>query len=381
MKNLNTKLFLNRVYLHKLTFFLLALIIMTASICIVKTTEAEEIAHSKYYSTEQITLPDGKILEKSIINGPPTPPPGIERATLSSLPEPNKAAGLNTISDVPAFTWCFGCSATSAAMIAGYYDRHGYSNMYTGPANNGKMPLNNNTYWTTWVDSYGGTRNRCPLSATQNGVDGRVTRGHVDDYWLGIDNAGPDPFVTNGWTEHTLGECTADYMGTNQAPDPMNNVDGSTTFFYWTEGSSADGDKITAAQIFSFGATYYNSSGMYGIKEFYESRGYTVVEAYNQKIYPYLAHTTGFTYAQYKAEIDAGRPVLINVTGHTMIGIGYDDSSSNLMYIHDTWDHLTHTMIWGGDYSGMTHYAVTIVVLEESNENGAMPWMNLLLLN
>ena len=48
-----------------------------------------------------------------------------------------------------------------------------------------------------------------------------------------------------------------------------------------------------------------------------------------------------------------------------MVGIGYDDAT-NLMYIHDTWDYSTHTMTWGGSYSGMDHYAVTIVNLEES---------------
>jgi len=31
---------------------------------------------------------------------------------------------------VPTSTWTYGCSATSAGMIFGYYDRHGYSNMY-----------------------------------------------------------------------------------------------------------------------------------------------------------------------------------------------------------------------------------------------------------
>jgi len=63
------------------------------------------------------------------------------------------------------------------------------------------------------------------------------------------------------------------------------------------------------------------------------------------------------------AEIDAGRPVMINVVGHTMVGVGYDNTSSNLMYIHDTWDYNTYTMIWGSSYAGMQHRAVSIVTL------------------
>ncbi len=112
-----------------------------------------------------------------------------------------------------------------------------------------------------------------------------------------------------------------------------------------------------------FGIDIYD--GGYGVKLFYESRGYTVTDMYNQYIIEYGA-TYGFTYDQYKAEIDAGRPVMIHVAGHTMVGFGYDDSA-NLMYIHDTWDYNTYTMTWGGRYpdpvSGMQHYGVTIVQL------------------
>ncbi|MCK5154382.1 MAG: C39 family peptidase [Spirochaetales bacterium] len=354
-----------------------AFIVIINSFFIVQTIQAEEIKHSKYFVTEQITLSSGNILEKSVISGPPTPPVGFERTTMATLPEPNKAVGINIISDVPAFTWCFGCSPTAAAMIAGYYDRNGYSDMYTGPTNNGKMPLNNDTYWTTWTDSGGDLRCRNPLSATQNGLDGRTERGHVDDYWIELGNNSPDPFVKNGWTEHTPGECTADFMGTNQVSPPMKNKDGATTFWHYSNGK-----KITAKMLYNLGQTYYKDSGLFGIIKFFKSRGYDVIEAYNQYIHPYGNNTHGFTYEQYKAEIDAGRPVLFNLTGHTMVGTGYNDSSGNIMYIHDTWDHSTHTMTWGGSYSGMTQFAVTIVILEESNEQNriARPWIDLLLL-
>ena len=106
----------------------------------------------------------------------------------------------------------------------------------------------------------------------------------------------------------------------------------------------------------------HTQDGGYGVKLFYESRGYTVTDMFNQYILGYASPTLGFTYDQYKAEIDAGRPVMIHVEGHTMVGFGYDDATS-LMYIHDTWDYSDHTMTWGGSYSGMQHYAVTIVQL------------------
>jgi hypothetical protein len=100
-----------------------------------------------------------------------------------------------------------------------------------------------------------------------------------------------------------------------------------------------------------------------GLKNFMNPEGIQSLTRITN-IYIEQGLTYGFTYDQYKAEIDAGRPVMIHVEGHTMVGLGYDDAT-NLMYIHDTWDYSTHTMTWGGTYSGMQHYAVTIVQMAE----------------
>ena len=314
---------------------------------------------SEHYRVRPVTLADGTSIDEVVINGPPTPPLGYERAT-AELPEPNPEAGLNVLSDVPAFDWSFGCSATSAAMIAGYYDRTGYANIYAGPTNGGVMPMNNSV-WPDWVDLHGDTRHQCPLSATHNGLDGRTTLGHVDDYWIYYGQPGPDPWDEN-WAEHTLGDCTGDFMRTNQwvwvSPPDSFNTDGGTTFYYYTDGAPTPAGVLEDA-----GPPSSYDGGAVGLKLFYESRGYTVDTAYNQYIYGYKGNTQGFTYAQYKAEIDAGRPVMIHVIGHTMVGFGYDDAS-NLMYIHDTWDYNTYTMTWGGTYHSMLHYGVTIAQLQ-----------------
>jgi hypothetical protein len=312
---------------------------------------------SEYYSVHTVVL-GGKSIDEIIISGPPTPPPAYER-TAVELPEPNPAMGLNVLSNVPAFDWSFGCSATSAAMIAGYYDRTGYGNMYAGPTNGGVMPLDNSS-WSDWVDSHGDTRHQCPLSATHNGLDGRATNGHVDDYWIAYGSTAQDPFIGN-WAEHSYGDCTGDYMKTNQYN--YGNNDGATTFYNYTNG----------APLYDYEMEGYgidDIDGGYGLKLFYESRGYTVTSMYNQYI-DALGLTYGFSYAQYKAEIDAGRPVMVHLEGHTVVGLGYDDATTDLMYIHDTWDYSTHTMTWGGSYSGMDHMGVTIVHLQSL---GAQTW-------
>jgi len=307
---------------------------------------------SPYFARGTATV-EGVTIGKVTIGGPPEPPTGFFRMTEDSV-EPHLEIGINILSNVPAFNWSFGCSATSAAMIAGYYDRTAFPNMYTGPTNGGIMPIDNNT-WPDWHD---GTawRHQCPLSATHSGLDGRAANGHVDDYWVSYGDPGPDPFDGN-WPEHTYSDCTADFMKTNQAA--YGNTDGATAF--WLD---PNGTKYTGTDV---------DDGGYGLQLFYESRGYSVVDRYNRVILGYdwdgsgssfSPATQGATFEDYKAEIDAGRPVMIHLEGHTIVGVGYDDST-NTVYIHDTWDYSTHTMTWGGTYSGMKQLGVTIVTLAE----------------
>lgn len=328
--------------------FLLTLLV-TLSLSETENTLSAELLE-KYFQKEVVIMKGGIELDKIIISGPPTPPLNLTRTVVKSSDiESETDAGILT--SIPAFNWSFGCSATTAAMIAGYYDRTAYSNVYTGPTNGGVMPLDNSA-WPDWIDESGATRHQCPLSATHDGLDGRTTRGHVDDYWVQYDDTGADPFVTNGWTEHTYGSCTGDYMKTNQ--DAYGNSDGSTAFYYYTDSATP----LTMTDMETH--DIHNEDGGYGFKLFIESRGYTVTEMYNQNIDAVVSG--GFSFAQYKAEIDAGNPVFIHVTGHTMAGVGYD-TTDNTVYIHDTWDYDVHSMTWGGSYEGMTHEHVTVIHL------------------
>ena len=143
------------------------------------------------------------------------------------------------------------------------------------------------------------------------------------------------------------------------------NTDGSTNFFNFSSPPNAA--QFTCAMMPGYtysGFTIDQLDGTYGRKLFYEARGYTVTTCYNQMTDNTV--TGGFSFAQFKAEIDAGRPVMINLytapNGHTIVGVGYDDST-NTAYIHDTWDYLTHSMTWGGSYSGMAMQSVSIVNL------------------
>jgi hypothetical protein len=305
-----------------------------------------------YFRVNTLSLANGAAIDEVTISGPPAPPPGFQlERQAAALPRPDLAAGINVLT-VPAFNWVFGCSAVSGAMVAGYYDRSGWPNIYVGPTNGGVMPLNNSS-WPTWSDG-SRTYPNCPLIASKNGVDGRTSRGSIDDYWVQYGSATSDPYLRNGWTPHTWGAAIGDYMKTSQSA--FDNTDGSTTFYNYTSSSSRLTCDVMAAQNLP--------DGTLGRKLFYQARGYTVTDCYNQKTDNTISG--GFSFAQFKAEIDAGRPVFLNLEGHSVVGVGYDDAT-NLVYIHDTWDYHNHTMTWGASYSGMGLMSVSIVNLSAAN--------------
>ena len=311
-----------------------------------KLVTSTEIVN-EYYTVKYLTLPDGTKLVENIIKGPPTPPGGyaVEQASVVD-PIPVRATKLST---VPAFRWVFGCSAVSGAMVAGYYDRNGYPNIYTGPTDGGVIPLvepalGDPDYWGTWSDIEPTTYPNNPLIASHQGLDGRTTRGSIDDYWVSYLSGVQDPYITNSWTQHTWGDAIGDYMKTSQSA--YSNVDGSTSFYGYPNSAT----KLTCSAMAILGISQYD--GTYGRKLFYEARGYTVTDCYAQVTDNKKAG--GFSLANFKTEIDAGHPVFLNLTGHSVVGVGYDPSPSTTIYIHDTWDNSEHSMTWGETYSSPT---------------------------
>ncbi len=305
---------------------------------------------SPYYSVEHLTTPDGLQLTGSIINGPSHPLPEFQAEREASM---TTIAPEGSLANFPSYDWVFGCSAVSGAMIAAWYDRGSYPNLYSGPTNGGVMPLTD-TGWSTWSDGFETYPNN-PLVASHNGLDGRSTKGSIDDYWVSYGSGAQDPYVTGGWTQHTWGDAIGDYMKTSQLS--YGNSDGSTTF--WTYDTLPD--KLTCAAMASGGIS--SKDGTYGRKLFYEARGYTVTDCYNQRT---DNNGGGFTLANYKAEIDAGHPVMLNLAGHTIVGYGYSDTT---VYIRDTWDNdpsETYTMPWGGSYGNppMALLSVSVVHLQ-----------------
>ena len=96
----------------------------------------------------------------------------------------------------------------------------------------------------------------------------------------------------------------------------------------------------------------------HGMRLFAESRGYSVVENYTQKID--TLYKRGFSFGDLMSEIDSGWPVMIQLEGHSMVGVGYDKAKSTV-YIHDGYGDYLTSMTWGDNYLNMDHMAVTVM--------------------
>jgi hypothetical protein len=235
--------------------------------------------------------------------------------------------GAVTLSNPGDYDWWYGCSPTSAGMIMGHYDVCGYGGQSYGNLVPGGQ-AEDNTYG---IGPY----------LANNAI---ASSGHISDFYRGGYGAFGDD-VTPPF--HSF-NCLADFMGTSQ--DSVGNVNGSTTFYYWTNGAP-----FTDSDALDNGVA--NLDGMYGIGEYLEYAGYDAATLYTQHIYT-PSTPLGFTFAQYMAEIDAGRPVIIQVEGHSMYGYGYDSSTAPTVLLHDTWTLGQHSMTWGGYYSGMQQWGV-----------------------
>jgi len=245
----------------------------------------------------------------------------------------------------PEYGWWYGCTATSAGMMMGYYDQKGYAGLSYSNLVPGGVAEN--------FTGYG--------DAARNALvkDAIASQGHVNDYyrywngsaWVADNNAGFTAYGGSGDDRAAThaNNCLADFMGTNQ--DLAGNSNGSTTLYFWTNGA-----KIYAKDLLGY------PDGMVGIDKYFRYAGYgtgdiTTDTSFYTQLIDTLGLAYGFSFADYKAEIDAKRGVMIQVEGHSMFGYGYTDDGK--VIFDDTWNGHDLVMPWGGSYSGMDMWGVT----------------------
>ena len=219
------------------------------------------------------------------------------------LPPVAAAQNWQEILDTPDYEWYAGCFGTGCGNLGGYWDRNGLPDLYTGPTGDGVAPLNSR-------NANFGIRS---MWVSKAGVDGRPTNmpGHMDDYYVSYESTAADPYVTAGRPEHPA-DSIGDFIGLNQRKwsnlggECAGNID-AFSFVFW--------DK-TGNRRWNYSHT---NAGQYipdiqsGLKAWMRYRGYDA-DVFTQLPYYSTEKTTsapGFTYADMKAEILAGNPVLL----------------------------------------------------------------------
>lgn len=222
------------------------------------------------------------------------------------------------LSDAPNYRWHYGCSPTTAGAMIGYWDsKPGYDNMVAGDAST----------QTQAVDD---------MIASQQ----HITAGTENGYTYGTyENSASYP------NHESNPDCLADFMHTVDGGTYLSNMSsGIENYIAWDNPSTT-------------------------INESYQS----TVQSYDD---PYWGGT--FSYDLLKNEIDADRPMMLNVFtycewevdpswyGHSIMAYGYQDNmfelfpaggSSNIIVpgvaIMDTWaDGTTYGSEWLRDTDG-----------------------------
>lgn len=177
-----------------------------------------------------------------------------------------------------------------------------------------------------------------------------ASREHVSHFYETTPEAElPYTYVGDSITLNTAEwNCIADYLGTNQYW--RYNGDLSTSFY--PDSTLASIKDANWEETITSGSTSKTIPPKYidvkyGLELYLEQAGYQLDQVKT------ASHTTDnaggtFTFEDYKAEIDAGRVVIIGITEHAMVGYGYDDATREII-LDDTYDHDCR-MKWGGTY-------------------------------
>ena len=255
------------------------------------------------------------------------------------------------IDDVPDYEWDYGCFGTATGNLFGFWDRNGFPDFYTGPTSGGVAPLDSRRS--------AGHQGIQSLWASAAGVDGRPSNrpGHVDDYYVDYESVAPDPYVTANRAEHAK-DCIGDFIGLNQNKwtnlnnECRGNIDGYS-FVHW----NATGARRVARPGLE-PAVPKGSDIPSGLIDWSRYKGYDA-EAFCQlaDFGPTVSAGLGFTFADLKAEIDAGYPVLlflqptseisrtirgqarVNPDIHGMLAFGYlvEDDGTEYVRFRTSW--------------------------------------------
>jgi len=191
---------------------------------------------------------------------------------------PRPIIGANPLTGVPRYIWWYGCSPTSGGMMVAYWDQlPGRGNLYDGDA-------------SVWGG--GGASGTRSMVASTAHITAGTENGYTHGDWH---NSASYP------THQANPDCLADFMetvdGGSYSPEITSGLE---DYCQWDNPNTAVNEAYPATAV-NYDVPYWGGA---------------------------------FTYTNFKAEIDANRPVLLNVLtysqgdwyGHSVVGYGYNDN-------------------------------------------------------
>jgi hypothetical protein len=236
--------------------------------------------------------------------------PGFESS--QQLAASSGADASSSLSPPADYDWWNGCSPTAAAMLFGYWEEHGYDAF---PGNHRNLPA---TFPNTSTNPVHYTDARGVIAGWAHKQAGMAK---------GYDYGSPEGHVADSLADFML---TSD-GGTSRLYNVM--AHGMKTFAAWDDPRTPE----------------------------IESRKFQVESVFRPGAMP--GGSGDWTYEDYCAEIDAGRPVHLGLksgdSGHSVLGVGYyDDGDVQDVILLTTWHSGLQQWEWTNESHSGHHYTV-----------------------
>jgi hypothetical protein len=247
---------------------------------------------------------------------------------------------------MPEAEYMYGCVPTAMAMLLGYYDLYGYQGKDLSKIVDGKVALKSrgtdgNAYDMDAFDTVLGN-----LTASKEYVYRFYARDGVETtpeqelvYTFQDDNK---TLKTDEWN------CLADYLGTGQFWRGADNLVSLVSFCTLADLYNNNYNDVRITDGSTTRMVRYNDTTILpGLDLYVQSRGYQLDYEITGTFQVDVAGGS-FTFNDYVKEIDSGRPVLISIQGHVMIGYGYNKKTQEIIF--DDCYKADQRMKWGGTY-------------------------------
>ena len=259
--------------------------------------------------------------------------------------------------ELPRAVYSYGCTVTVAGMLLAYYDLYGYTDS-SGIFKDMSALIEGNIE----VDSRTGYQKNTLY--VDNILLNFIASPEYEKRFWGVETSDElysSYILKNGMVTDlnvSIWNSLADYLGTGQYYRA--NADTATSFFpEMNLQEISEADFPVKLGIYELKAAHIDF--LYGLSLYVEQQGFHLDQEISRHARVDFLEGS-FSFEDYMAEIDAGRPVILHITNHSVIGYGYNASTREIIF-DDTYQ--TGRMEWNGSYwySGAKRTLETVSVI------------------